>query len=95
VCIYGTNTEIDGYEPESLAGDADVWFRIAAFDLVEGTYKLDVAIHKRDGVPYDYHRLLYSFRVASPVSDVGIYRPGHRWEFSAGARLRTNARPAG
>ena len=28
-----------------------------------------------DGVPYDYHRLLYSFRVTSPVKDIGIYRP--------------------
>ena len=26
-----------------------------------GTYKLDVAVHKRDGYPYDYHRLLYTF----------------------------------
>ena len=49
-------------EPERLSGDAEVTFDIEALDLVEGTYKLDVAVHKRDGVPYDYHRLLYTFR---------------------------------
>ena len=51
-------------------------------DLVEGTYKLDVAIHKLDGYPYDYHRLLYTFRVKSRTKDVGIYRPRHAWQFS-------------
>ena len=44
---------------------------IEALDLVEGTYKLDVAVHKRDGAPYDYHRLLYTFRVKSRLKDVG------------------------
>ncbi len=50
---------------------------------MEGTYKLDVAAHKRDGYPYDYHRLLYTFRVKSRTHDVGIYRPHHRWDVLA------------
>ncbi len=89
VCVYGTNTVIEGLEPDELAaGEADVRLHIDALDLVEGTYKLDVAVHKRDGAPYDYHRLLYTFRVTSPIKDVGVYRPAHRWEFSGGARFR-------
>jgi hypothetical protein len=60
---------------------------MAALALVDNTYKLDVAVHTRDGAPYDYHRLLYSFRVTSPVKDVGIYRPAHRWTFGGGARF--------
>ena len=43
---------------------------------------MDVAIHKIDGYPYDYHRLLYTFRVKSRTKDVGIYRPRHSWRFS-------------
>jgi len=82
VCCYGTNTYIEEMNPQHLAGDADVTFAIDALDLVEGTYKLDVAVHKRDGYPYDYHRLLYTFRVKSRTQDVGIYRPHHRWTFS-------------
>ena len=31
-----------------------------------------------DGYPYDYHRLLYTFRVKSRTKDVGIYRPTPR-----------------
>jgi ABC-type glutathione transport system ATPase component len=43
-------------------------------------YKLDVAFTSA-GAPYDYHRLLYTFRVKSRLKDVGIYRPRHRWTF--------------
>jgi lipopolysaccharide transport system ATP-binding protein len=89
VCCYGTNTYLESMEPEQLEGDVGVDFTIDSLDLVEGTYKLDVAVHKRDGYPYDYHRLLYTFRVKSRTHDVGIYRPRHRWTFSSGVRFRT------
>jgi len=87
VCCYGTNTYVEEMSPERLSGDADVTFAIDSLDLVEGTYKLDVAVHKRDGFPYDYHRLLYTFRVKSRTKDVGIYRPQHRWTFSPNVRF--------
>ena len=61
VCCYGTNTYLEEMEPEELAGETEVGFAIDSLDLVEGTYKIDVAVHKRDGFPYDYHRQLYTF----------------------------------
>ena len=82
VCCYGTNTYLEELEPQQLTGDAEATFEIESLDLVEGTYKLDIAVHKIDGFPYDYHRLLYTFRVKSRVHDVGIYRPRHRWAFT-------------
>jgi len=87
VCCYGTNTEIEGFEAERLEGEGEAVFTIEHLDLVDGTYKVDVAIHRRDGYPYDYHRLLHSFRVKSPAKDVGIYRPRHSWRFSPEAKL--------
>ena len=89
--LYGTNTSIEGQESVSLSGDAEVRFEIDAIDLVEGTYKLDVAVHKRDGAPYDYHRLLHTFRVKSAVKDVGLYRPRHRWTFAGGVKIHGRA----
>lgn len=80
ICCYGTNTNIDEMEPDRLSGDGEVRFVIDRLDLVEGTYKFDVAAHKLDGYPYDYHRQLYTIRVKSRQKDVGIYRPPHRWE---------------
>jgi hypothetical protein len=88
VCCYGTNTYLEEMNPASLTGDAEAKFVIEGLDLVEGTYKLDVAIHKRDGFPYDYHRLLYTFRVKSRTHDVGIYRPRHRWTFSPNVQFK-------
>jgi len=87
VCCYGTNTSVEEYRSERLLGDAEVTFTIESLDLVEGTYKLDVAVHKLDGYPYDYHRLLYTFRVKSRTKDVGIYRPRHQWAFSGNIKV--------
>jgi ABC-type polysaccharide/polyol phosphate transport system ATPase subunit len=82
VCCYGTNTSLEELRAVRILGDAEARFRIESLDLVEGTYKLDVAVHKQDGYPYDYHRLLYTFRVKSRTKDVGIFRPRHAWEFA-------------
>ena len=87
VCCYGTNTDLAELKSVELSGCGTVRFVVESLDLVEGTYKLDVAAHKRDGFAYDYHRLLYTFRVKSRTKDVGIYRPRHRWEFSPSVRL--------
>ena len=87
VCCYGTNTSLEEYRSERLHGDAEAVLRIDSLDLVEGTYKLDVAVHKLDGYPYDYHRLLYTFRVKSRTKDVGIYRPRHSWHFAGDLAL--------
>ena len=87
ICCYGTNTYIEELTPEWLVGDAEAIFSIESLDLVEGTYKMDVAIHKMDGYPYDYHRLLYTFRVKSRLKEVGVFRPPHRWTFSGGIKI--------
>jgi ABC-type polysaccharide/polyol phosphate transport system ATPase subunit len=88
VSVYGTNTDLEEFEADRLEGDQKVTLVIDSLDLVEGTYKLDVAVHKRDGAPYDYHRLLHTFRVKSRIKDVGIYRPKHTWEFSPGVKFK-------
>jgi ABC-type polysaccharide/polyol phosphate transport system ATPase subunit len=87
VCCYGTNTDVEGARPGELSGDAEVHFTIDNLALVEGTYKLDVAVHRQGGAPYDYHRLLNTFRVTSRVREIGIFRFPHRWTFTGGVRM--------
>ena len=87
ICCYGTNTHIEGARPGELHGDADVRFAIDHLDLVDGTYTLDVAAHRENGAPYDYHRRVQTFRVVSRVKDVGIFRPRHHWSFAGGVRM--------
>ena len=95
VCCYGTNTSLEELAPERLSGNAEATFAIESLDLVEGTYKLDVAVHKIDGYPYDYHRLLHTFRVKSRAKDVGVYRPRHTWRFSGDMRFKKSPGASG
>jgi ABC-type polysaccharide/polyol phosphate transport system ATPase subunit len=87
VCCYGTNTSIEGATSSALTGTGEVRFAIDHLELVDGTYKLDVAAHRENGAAYDYHRLLYTIRVTSRLREAGIYRPPHRWSFSGGVRI--------
>ncbi len=87
VAVYGTNTHLEDYLPQRAEGKGRVDFVVDDLRLVEGTYLVDVAVHKRDGTPYDYHRGLYSFRVKSRIKDVGVHRPLHRWSFRGGIIL--------
>ena len=87
VSVYGTNTDVEDYKAKAFQGDAEVRFSIDDLRLVEGTYLLDVAAHRKDGTPYDYHRGLYSFRVKSRVKDVGVYRPTHAWSFTEAVKI--------
>ena len=88
--VYGTNTHLEEFEPRAVEGTGEVRFVVEELRLVEGTYLLDVAAHRRDGTPYDYHRGLYTFRVKSRTKDVGVWRPRHHWAFSGGVALDAN-----
>jgi hypothetical protein len=87
ICCYGTNTHLEGARAVELSGEGEVRFAVDSLDLVDGTYKLDVAVHRESGAPYDYHRLLYTFRVRSALKEAGVFRPPHRWTFSGGIRM--------
>lgn len=88
ISCYGTNTHLEDYEPVSIEGEGKVYCRIERLNLINGTYYLDVAVHRQDGYPYDYHRNLYSFMVSSNLKDVGVARLGHGWEFSPNIRIK-------
>jgi hypothetical protein len=51
-----------------------------ALHLTEGQYWLAVAVHARDGTPYDYWQHCWEFSVYSRIRDAGVYRPDHRWD---------------
>jgi rfaE bifunctional protein nucleotidyltransferase chain/domain len=85
--VYGTNTHIEEFKPKKASGRFEVSFEIRDLRLVEGSYLLDVAAHRKDGTPYDYHRGLYSIRVRSRVKDVGVYRPHHTWSFTGALEI--------
>jgi ABC-type polysaccharide/polyol phosphate transport system ATPase subunit len=80
-CVYGTNTDLEGYAPQRIEGLTRVRFVVRALDLVAGTYRIDAAVHTRNGRAFDYRRNVLRIVVGSRVHDVGIYRPQHEWRF--------------
>jgi ABC-type polysaccharide/polyol phosphate transport system ATPase subunit len=80
-CVYGTNTDLEGLAPERLDGNGRVRFIIPSLDLVAGTYRIDAAVHTRNGRAFDYRRGCVRFIVGSRVHDIGVYRPQHEWRF--------------
>jgi hypothetical protein len=62
VNVYGTNTHLRSSRPRPSRQRRGPSRACRTSVSVEGTYLLDVAAHRRDGTPYDYHRGLYSFR---------------------------------
>ena len=88
VSCYGTNTQIEEFQPLVIQGEGKVVCRMEKLNLINGTYYLDVAVHKNDGYPYDYHRSLYSFLVSSIRKDVGIARLPHAWSFSPAIKIK-------
>jgi hypothetical protein len=86
-CVYGTNTDIEGWKGKRVEGEGIVEFAMPALDLVAGTYRLDVAVHTKNGRAFDYRRGAIRFVVGSGVHDVGIYRPPHEWSFQGGIEL--------
>ena len=83
-CVYGTNTDVEGYAPEKIEGKARVRFVVQSLDLVAGTYRIDVAVHTRNGRAFDYRRNVLRVVVGARVHDIGIYRPQHEWRFDGG-----------
>jgi lipopolysaccharide transport system ATP-binding protein len=91
--VWGTNTDLEGYVPESFEGETLVRLACPALRLAPGEYVVDVAVHARDGAPYDYQKKAISFTVTSRTGGVGLYFPEHRWEFAGGVRWEPGEPP--
>jgi lipopolysaccharide transport system ATP-binding protein len=78
--VLGTNTDIGRVSFDAIGDSGTVQFLIDRLGLLEGGYSLDVASHKSDGYPYDYHRGCYQFQVKSQQSHVGVFAPQHSWQ---------------
>lgn len=81
---WGTNTDLAGYEGRRLEGTGRVRLVCPELRLGPGEYLVDVAVHARDGAPYDYRRKLFAFTVTARERGVGVYFPEHRWEAEGG-----------
>ena len=87
-CVYGTNTDLEGLAPQRLESNGRVRFVMPSLDLVAGTYRVDAAVHTRNGRAFDYRRGVLRFVVGSRVHDIGVYRPKHQWKIEGGIEFK-------
>ncbi len=77
----GHNTELDGLVPQRLHGEGEIRCSYPALDLAPGDYFVDVAVHTKDGVAFDYWCDALRLRVTSRAEWPGVWAPAHRWEW--------------
>lgn len=79
--VFGTNTEIDGLAAGRFLGKGRAILELPSLDLASGVYSLDVAVHGKDGSPYDYRRDLLRFEVTADSDVAGTWNPNRTWAF--------------
>jgi len=84
--VHGTNTDIERIIIPPLDKMGTASYQIESIDLVAGSYLLDVAVHRRDGYPYDYHQGVLKFLVRSEFAQAGVFAPQHSWSFSVSSK---------
>lgn len=90
--VWGTNTDLHGLQAVRLEGKATVKIECPELRLGPGEYTVDIAVHARDGAPYDYRRRVVRFTVTAPERGAGVYFPRHRWRFEGGVACRPRPR---
>lgn len=84
IACWGTNTDLADWRPERLEGEGKVRIHCPSLRLAPGEYLVDVAVHAKDGAPYDYRRRVLGFTVTSRERGEGVYFPEHRFAFEGG-----------
>jgi hypothetical protein len=77
--VSGHNTDLAGFVPTRLDRDGDVSCDYDSLQLAPGEYLVDVAVHARDGLAYDYWCDALKVRVTSEKEWPGVWSPPHRW----------------
>lgn len=82
--VWGTNTDLAGFAPARFEGEATIRLTCPALRLAPGEYVVDVAVHSKEGVAYDYQKQALNLTVTAASGGVGVYFPEHRWEAEGG-----------
>ncbi|MEY4668422.1 MAG: Teichoic acid export ATP-binding protein TagH [Pseudomonadota bacterium] len=77
--VFGTNTDIDRVKLPAMGATGVVECVIPRIGLIEGSYTFDVAVHRTDGYPYDYHKDAVHFSVRSDKREVGVSSLTRAW----------------
>lgn len=77
--IYGTNSLIDTSEPVHLKEKGVIELHMDCLPVANGTYSVDLALHRPDGLNYDFWKEVCTLHIADRVQTPGIIYLPHRW----------------
>ncbi len=77
--VSGHNTDLAGFKPRRLEGDGEICCAYESLQLVPGDYLVDVAVHARGGLAYDYWCDALEVRVTAEKDWPGVWSPKHSW----------------
>ena len=81
--IYGTNTLIDMSQPVTLSRKGTVDLIVDSLPVSNGSYTIDLALHRPDGFNYDFWKEACMLSVADRRQTPGIIYLPHSWNLSS------------
>ena len=78
--IYGTNTLIDTSAPVTLRPEGVIDLKVDGLPAANGSYTIDLALHRPDGFNYDFWRDICTIRIADKVQTPGEIALAHQWD---------------
>lgn len=81
--IFGTNTDIDRIKIPTLKSTGEIECTLQRTSLLDGAFSLDLAVHRSDGYPFDYHKGAIHFSVRSDRREVGVISPVREWRINS------------
>lgn len=85
--LTGPNTKFSGLDLGDITGDGKIRFIIPHLPLLEGLFKVSVAVVSSKDEMLDYHDRLYSFRILNSdlnlIERYGLMTLGGHWELNS------------
>ena len=78
--VYGTNTLIDTSFPVTLQTVGTIDLRVDGLPASNGSYSIDLALHRPDGFNYDFWRDICTIQIADKVQTPGEIALSHQWD---------------
>ena len=78
--VYGTNTLIDTSAPVTLQTEGTIDLQIDGLPATNGSYSIDLALHRPDGFNYDFWRNICTIQIADKVQTPGEIALSHQWD---------------
>ena len=78
--MYGTNTLIDTSQPVKLTKSGTIDLVIESLPVANGSYTIDLALHRPDGFNYDFWREICTITIADKINPPGLIYLPHHWE---------------